>query len=65
MEKCYDLANWLSHCLYFFSFLFFSYWTCNYKMEHGKYHVTLSQCHNGVMDGHRWSCYKSQSQSVI
>ena len=23
--KCYDLANWLSHYLYFFSFLFFSY----------------------------------------
>jgi len=23
--KCHDLANWLSHYLYFFSFLFFSY----------------------------------------
>ena len=22
---CHDLANWLSHYLYFFSFLFFSY----------------------------------------
>jgi len=21
-DKCYDLANWLSHYLYFFSFLF-------------------------------------------
>ena len=33
---CHDLANRLSHYLYFFSFLFFSYWTYNYKMEHGK-----------------------------
>ena len=24
-EKCHDLAKWLSHYLYFFSFLFFSF----------------------------------------
>jgi len=30
-EKCYDLANWLSHYLYLFSFLIY-----NYKIEHGK-----------------------------
>jgi len=45
---CYDLAKQLSHYLYFF---FFSYWTYNYKMECGK----VSQCHNGVTDGHSHS----------
>jgi len=34
--SCHDLAKRLSHYLYFFSFLFFSYWTYNYKMEHRK-----------------------------
>ena len=40
----------LSHYLYFFSFLFFSYWTYNYKMEHGKVShdfVTISQWCDG------------------
>jgi len=39
------LAKRLSHYLYFFS-----YWTYNYKIEHGKVShdfVTMSQCHNG------------------
>jgi len=49
---CHDLANWLSHYLYFFSFLFLFTTT---RWSTGKYHVTLSQCHNGVMEGHRWS----------
>ena len=30
-RHCYDLANWLSHYLYFFSFLIY-----NYKIECGK-----------------------------
>ena len=33
LEQCYNLANWLSHYLYFFSFLFFSFLIYNYKME--------------------------------
>ena len=41
----------MAKSLFIFLFLFFSYWTYNYKMEHRKYHVTLSHCHNGVMDG--------------
>jgi len=51
-NNCHDLANWLSHYLYFFSFLFLFTTT---RWSAGKYHVTLSQCHNGVMEGHRWS----------
>jgi len=46
----HDLAKRLSHYLYFFSFLFFSYWTYNYKMEHGKVSrdfVTMSQWCDG------------------
>jgi len=54
---CHDLANWLSHYLYFFSFLFLFITT---RWSVGKYYVTLSQCHNGVTEGHRWS----QSQWV-
>ena len=45
-EGYHDLAKQLSHYLYFFSFLFFSYWTYNYKMEHRKVSrdfVTISQ----------------------
>jgi len=44
--RCHDLAKRLSHYLYFFSFLFFSYWTYNYKMERGRVShdfVTMSQ----------------------
>ena len=44
--NCHDLANWLSHYLYFFSYL----------MEHGKVSrdfVTMSQqCDGFVTDGH-------------
>jgi len=39
--SCHDLANWLSHYLYFFSFLIY-----NYKIERGKVSrdfVTMSQ----------------------
>jgi len=32
------------------------------KWNVGKYHVTLSQRHNGVTEGHRWSRHRSQSQ---
>jgi len=49
-QLCHDLAKWLSDYLYFFSFLFFSYWTYNYKMEHGKVShdfVTMSQWCDG------------------
>jgi len=52
LHFCHDLANWLSHYLYFFSFLFLFTTT---RWSTGKYHMTLSQCHNGMMDGHRWS----------
>ena len=54
--RCHDLANQLSHYLYF------SYWTYNYKMEHGKVShdfITMSQYCDG------WSqMVMSQSQSV-
>jgi len=57
--KCYDLAKRLSHYLYFFSFLFFFFFfgliTTRWSVE--KYHVTLSQCHNGHVT-------MSQSQCV-
>jgi len=46
------VMTWLSHYLYFFSFLFLFTTT---RWNAGKYHVTLSQRHNGVMEGHRWS----------
>ena len=49
---CHDLANWLSHYLYFFSFFSFLFLFTTTRWSTGKYHVTLSQCHNGVMDGH-------------
>jgi len=48
--RCHDLANWLSHYLYFFSFLFFSFLIYNYKMERGKVShdfVTMSQWCDG------------------
>ena len=61
--------SWLgkmAKSLSIFLFLFFSFLigltTTRWSM--GKYHVTLSQCHNGVTDGHRWSCHRSQSQCV-
>jgi len=60
LKLCHDLANWLSHYLYFFSFLFLFITT---RWSVGKYHVTLSQCHNSVMDGHGWSSH-SHSHKV-
>jgi len=48
---CHDLAKQLSHYLYFFFFSFLFRLTTT-KWSMGKYHVTLSQCHNGVTDGH-------------
>ena len=63
---CHDLAKWLSHYLYFFSFLFLFLLIglTTTRWSAGKSHVTLSQCHNGMMDSHRWSCHGSQSQCV-
>ena len=66
LEWCHDLAK-MTKLLFIFLFFFFFFsfnWIYNYKVERGKSHVTLSQCHNGVMDGHRWSCHGSQSQCV-
>jgi len=48
LHYCHDLANWLSHYLYFFSFLIY-----NYKMERGKVScdfITMSKWYDG---GHR------------
>jgi len=47
-EYCHDLAKWLSHYLYFFSFLFFffSFGLTTTRWSMGKYHMTLSHCHN-------------------
>jgi len=39
-----------------FIFLFFSYWTYNYKMEHGKVsHDFVTNVTIGVTDGHSHS----------
>jgi len=46
---CHDLAKWLSHYLYFFSFSFSFLLLLDLQLQRwsmGKYHVTLSQCHN-------------------
>jgi len=51
--RCHDLAKQLSHYLYFFFFSFlFLFITTRWSV--GKYHMTLSQCHNWC-DG--WSCH--------
>jgi len=63
-DRCHDLAKWLSHYLYFFSFLFLFLLITTTRQSAGKSYVTLSQCHNGVTDGHRWSHHESQSQCV-
>jgi len=47
---CHDLAKWLSHYLYFFFFSFLGLTTTRWSV--GKYDVTSSQYHNGMMDGH-------------
>jgi len=52
---CHDLAKRLSHYLYFFFFSFLIGLTTT-RWSMGKYHVTLSQCHN-------W--YNGWSQMVI
>ena len=66
LATCHDLAKRLSHYLYFFSFLFlfFLIGLITTRWSAGKSHMTLSQYHNSVMDGHRWSCHGSQSQCV-
>jgi len=54
IKDCHDLANWLSHYLYFFSFLFFSY----LQLQDGVQESITWLCHNitiGMMevtDGH-------------
>ena len=62
-ETCHDLAKWLSHYLFFFFFFFFFSFRglTTTKWSAGRYHVTLSQCHNWC---DRWSCHRSQSQGV-
>ena len=53
---CHDLARWLSHYLYFFSFLFLLSWTHYIEGSVGKCHiVTVSYymtSHNGSHDRH-------------
>jgi len=39
----------------FFLFFFFFFGLTTTRWSVGKYHMTLSQCHIGVTDGHRWS----------
>ena len=39
-SMCHDLAKWLSHYLYFFSFLFLLSWTYYTEGSAGKCHVT-------------------------
>jgi len=58
LSPCHDLANWLSHYLYFFSFFFFSY----LQLQDGARESIMWLCHNGVTEGHRWSCHGSRSQ---
>jgi len=54
LHFCHDLANWLSHYLYFFSFLFFSY----LQLQDGAWESITWPCHNVTMvwrvvtDGH-------------
>jgi len=38
-RNCHDLAKWLSHYLYFFSFLFLLSWTYYTKRSTGKCHI--------------------------
>ena len=42
LSPCHDLANWLSHYLYFFSFLFFSY----LQLQDGAWESITWLCHN-------------------
>jgi len=52
----------LTKSLFIFLFFFFLFLFTTTRWSTGKYHVTLSQYHNGVTEGHRWSCHGSQSQ---
>jgi len=51
-----------------FIFLFFSFsFSLDLQLQGGAWESIMWLCHNvtfGVMDGHRWSCHKSQSQGV-
>ena len=58
-QNCHDLANWLSHYLYFFSFLFFSYLQLQECGKVSRDFVTMSQWCDG---GSQWSHHRSQSQ---
>ena len=57
-QNCHDLANWLSHYLYFFSFLFFSYLQLQECGKVSRDFVTMSQWCDG---GSQWS----QSQVTV
>jgi len=57
----YDLTKWLSYYLYFFFFFFsFLIGLTTIRWSMGKYHMTLSQCHNGVIDGHVTVCHMTR-----
>ena len=51
-QDCHDLAKWLSHYLYFFSFLFLFRLTTQERSV-GKCHITMS-CVTSMMS-HEWS----------
>ena len=60
MPGLWTSLSWLgktAKSLFIFLFLFFSFLIglTTTRWSTGKYHVTLSQCHNGVTDGHSLS----------
>jgi len=50
VAPCHDLAKWLSYYLYIYIYIFLGLTTTRWSV--GKYDVTLSQWHDGMMDGH-------------
>ena len=58
------LVSWLgktAKSLFIFLFLFFFFsFLITTRWSVGKYHMTLSRCHNSVTDGHIWSRHRSQ-----
>jgi len=65
--KCLAVITWQnSKVIIYISFLFFLFFfgLTTTRCSVGKYHMTLSQYHNGVAIHHRWSCHKSRSQGV-